>query len=60
MNKRWADVTDDDPIEPYVIDEDLEIPVVLSKHGIKIKKAPSYVPPQKRQDKSNPPVYSKK
>jgi hypothetical protein len=60
MNKRWADVTDDDPIEPYVVDEDLEIPVVISKHGIKIKKASNYVPPHQRQHKSNPRVDSKK
>ena len=55
---RWADITDDDPIE------ELEIPVVISKHGIKVKKpaAPStvYVPPHQRQDKTKPPVEGKK
>jgi hypothetical protein len=48
----WADMTDDDPIEPYVVE--LEIPVVISKHGIKVKKsvASAYVPPH-RQNKNN-------
>lgn len=56
MNKRWADMTDDDPIDPYVCDPPLEIPVTISKHGIKV----SYVPPHQRQDKTKPPVVSKK
>ncbi len=55
---RWADITDDDPIE------DLEIPVVISKHGIKVKKhapsPPPYVPPHQRQDKTKPLVDDKK
>ena len=59
MNKvRWADMTDDDPPET------LEIPVVISKHGIKVKKpAPSppvYVPPHQRQDKTKPLLEGKK
>lgn len=53
-------MTEDDPIEPFVIEDDLEIPVVISKHGIKIKKASNYVPPHQRQDKSNPRVDIKK
>jgi hypothetical protein len=59
MNKRWADMNDDDPIEPWVHDDDLEIPVTISKHGIKIKKS-SYVPPHLRQDKTKPTIDSKK
>lgn len=35
--KRWADIADEEDLKS------LEIPVVISKHGIKIKKAP--VPP---------------
>jgi len=52
-------MTDDDPIEPWVHENDLEIPVTISKHGIKVKK-PSYVPPHSRQDKTKPTVNSKK
>ena len=53
-------MTDDDPIEPWVHDDDeLEIPVTISKHGIKVKKI-TYVPPHQRQDKSKTPVESKK
>ena len=53
---RWADMTDDDPI-------DVDISTVISKHGIRIKKdvtlAPNkYVPPH-RQDKSVEPVKDK-
>jgi hypothetical protein len=60
MNKRWADMNDDDPIEPWVLgDDDLEIPVTISKHGIKVKKS-SYVPPHLRQDKTKPTIDSKK
>ena len=55
MSKRWADVTDDDPIEPWV----LEIPDTISKHGIKVQK-PSYVPPHLRQDKTKPTIDNKK
>lgn len=53
---RWADLTDDDPIPPY----EVEPPVAVSKHGIKIKKDAStkYVPPH-RQDKTTPPVKDK-
>lgn len=59
MSNRWADMTDDDPIEPWVHDDDLEIPVIISKHGIKVKKS-SYVPPHLRQDKTKPTIDSKK
>jgi hypothetical protein len=59
MNKpRWADMTDDDPV-------DLEIPVVISKHGIKMKKRapsppPTYVPPRLHKDKTKPLIEDKK
>jgi hypothetical protein len=56
MSNRWADMTDDDPIEPWVPEEQ----VTISKHGIKIKKASNYVPPHSRQDKTKPTVNSKK
>lgn len=47
----WADLTDDDPIPPYEVDP----PVVISKHGIKIKKdAQPHL-----QDKTAPPVKDK-
>jgi hypothetical protein len=46
-------MTDDDPIEPIA---DLEIPVTISKHGIKVRN----VPPPVCQDKTKPPVDSKK
>jgi hypothetical protein len=55
MNKRWADMTDDDPVEPWVHEE----PVTISKHGIKVKKS-SYVPPHLRQDKTKPTIDNKK
>jgi hypothetical protein len=49
---RWADLTDDDPIE-------VDPPVTVSKHGIRIAApAAKYVPPH-RQDKSSPPVKDK-
>ena len=54
---RWADMTDDDPIPAFEVEE----PTVISKHGIRIKTAPpsqKYVPPH-RQDKNAPPVKSK-
>jgi hypothetical protein len=35
--KRWADIADEEDLKS------LEVPVVISKHGIKIKKMP--VPP---------------
>lgn len=59
MSKCWADMTDDDPIEPWIHDPELDVPVTVSKHGIKIKKS-SYVPPHLRQDKTKPTVDSKK
>jgi len=59
MSNRWADMTDDDPIEPWAHDDDLEIPVTVSKHGIKVKKS-SYVPPHLRQDKTKPTIDNKK
>jgi hypothetical protein len=56
---RWADMTDDDPIPVYEVDP----PVIVSKHGIRVKKSVSsasvkYVPPH-RQDKSAPLVKDK-
>jgi hypothetical protein len=48
---RWADIEDDEELE-------LAIPVVISKHGIKVKK--SYVPPHLRTDKSSKPIEDKK
>jgi hypothetical protein len=59
MSNRWADMTDDDPIEPWVHEYDLEIPTTISKHGIKVKKT-SYVPPHLRQDKTKPTIDTKK
>jgi hypothetical protein len=52
---KWADMTDDDM-------EELAVPVTISKHGVKIKKAaapPVYVPPHLRQDKTKPPVHDR-
>lgn len=53
MNKpRWADMMDDD---------ELEVPIVISKHGIKVKKpVSSTTPPQQRQDKTKPLIEDKK
>jgi hypothetical protein len=54
---RWADMTDDDPIPAFEVEE----PTVISKHGIRIKPAPppqKYVPPH-LQDKTVPPVKGK-
>ena len=48
---RWADIEDDDDLE-------LAIPIVISKHGIKVKK--SYVPPHLRTDKSPKRIEKKK
>jgi len=48
---RWADIDDDEALE-------LEIPVIVSKHGIKVKK--SYVPPHLRTDKSPKRIEDKK
>jgi len=48
---RWADIDDDEELE-------LAIPVVISKHGIKVKK--SYVPPHLRTDKSPKRIEEKK
>jgi hypothetical protein len=56
MSNRWADMTDDDPIDPWVHDDDLEIPVTISKHGIKVKSSPNH----SRQDKTKPTIDSKK
>jgi len=47
---RWADI-DDEELE-------LAIPVVISKHGIKVKK--SYAPPHLRTDKSPKRIEEKK
>jgi hypothetical protein len=46
---RWADIADEEDLKS------LEIPVVISKHGIKIAKKPSYVPPHQRPDKNHVP-----
>ena len=52
MNKpRWADMTDDPP-------EDLEIPIVISKHGVKVKKPASNQ--AESPHKTNPTVEVKK
>ena len=48
---RWADIDDEEEFE-------LAIPVVISKHGIKVKK--SYVPPHLRTDKSPKRIEEKK
>lgn len=48
---RWADIDDNEELE-------LEIPVIISKHGIKVKK--SYVPPHLRTDKSSKRIEDKK
>ena len=53
----WADMTDDDPIPAFEVEE----PTVISKHGIRIKTTPpsqKSVPPH-RQDKTAPPVKGK-
>jgi hypothetical protein len=42
---RWADLDDDDAEWP-------ELPEVVSKHGIKVKKRAPYVPPHLRADKT--------
>lgn len=55
---RWADMTDDDPLDPAEFN--IEIPtVVVSKHGIKVA---AYQPPHKKNpsDKTKPPVSTKK
>ena len=51
---RWADMSDDDPYDPTEFD--LDVPVVISKHGIKV----AYVPPHQRPDKTKKPLDSKK
>ena len=53
--KRWADLTDDDPIE-FEFEIELPQPVTVSKHGVKVKKSVPdgpvpYVPPHKKQSK---------
>ena len=40
---RWADMTDDDPIPPYEVEE-------TTRHGVKVLRT-AYVPPH-RKDKS--------
>ena len=59
---RWVDMIDDD-------DDELELPAVISKHGIKVKKSVQhtsppqpapYVPPHQRQDKTKPRIDNKK
>jgi hypothetical protein len=56
----WADMTDDDPFDPAELGWDMTpIPVTVSKHGIKVKPKPSYVPPHLR-DKSDASSKSKK
>lgn len=51
MNKpRWADMTDDDPIE---FEFEIEPTPVVTKHGVKV----SYVPPHLRgPHKSSKPI----
>ena len=52
---RWADIADEEDLKS------LEIPIVISKHGIKvIKKSSSYVPPHLRPDKSSKRIEDKK
>jgi hypothetical protein len=53
----WADMNDDDPFDPAELG--WEVPATVSKHGIKVKPKPSYVPPHLR-DKSVEPSKSKK
>jgi hypothetical protein len=51
---RWADMTDDDPIEFEI---EIEPPPVVTKHGVKV----SYVPPHLRgPHKSSVPIDIKK
>jgi hypothetical protein len=50
---RWADIADEEDLKS------LEIPVVISKHGIKISKKPSYVPPNQRPVKKQKPLQGK-
>lgn len=45
---RWADLDDE---------EELELPVVISKHGVKVKK--TYVPPHLRPDKTTKRIETK-
>ena len=54
MSNRWADMTDDDPIVDT--DADLEIPVIITKHGIKVKNVPPHLLPVK----TKPTIDSKK
>lgn len=51
--KRWADMTDDDPIE-----FECEIPapqesVTVTKHGVRVKKDAPYIPPHKNKQPGN-------
>lgn len=50
-------MNDDDPFDPAELG--WEVPATVSKHGIKVKPKPSYVPPHLR-DKSVEPSKSKK
>jgi hypothetical protein len=47
----WADIDDED---------ELPIPVVISKHGIKVQKQKPYVPPHQRLDKNSKRIEGKK
>lgn len=54
----WADMTDDDPLDPSEFN--IEIPtVVVSKHGVKVA---TYQPPHKKNpaDKTKPHISIKK
>ena len=53
----WADMDDDDPEELGWASA--SIPVTISKHGVRVKPKPSYVPPHLR-DKNEPPSNNKK
>jgi len=48
----WADITDEEEAK------ELEVPVVISKHGIKVAKK-TYVPPHQRPDKSSQGIEDK-
>jgi hypothetical protein len=46
----WADIADEE--------DELDVPVVISRHGIKVAKK-SYTPPHQRSDKSSPSIEDK-
>lgn len=50
----WADIADEEDAKA----KELEVPVVISKHGIKVAKK-SYVPPHQRLDKSSTGIEDK-